>query len=26
VCQGENLQAMLVHLLCSRKRTPLYLD
>jgi hypothetical protein len=25
VCQGENLQAMLVHLLCSRKRTPLYL-
>jgi ankyrin repeat protein len=25
VCQGENLQAMLVHLLCSRKRTPLSL-
>jgi hypothetical protein len=25
VCQGENSEAMLVHLLCSRKRTPLYL-
>jgi ankyrin repeat protein len=25
VYQGENSQAMLVHLLCSRKKTPLYL-
>jgi hypothetical protein len=25
VCQGENSKAMLIHLLCSRKTTPLYL-